>query len=49
MELPLYAQGPVPEGLGMGQTMSHLMPTNYRELSKSTAFTLSLYLAQAHR
>lgn len=33
MELPKYAQGPPPEGLGLSQTMSHFMPTNYRELS----------------
>ncbi|KAH6903168.1 hypothetical protein BKA70DRAFT_1301768 [Coprinopsis sp. MPI-PUGE-AT-0042] len=33
MELPLYAQGPVPGGLGLAQTMSHFMPTNYRELT----------------
>ncbi|KAJ2915729.1 hypothetical protein MD484_g4662, partial [Candolleomyces efflorescens] len=33
MELPLYAQGAPPEGLGLSQTMSHFMPTNYRELT----------------
>ncbi|KAF8153104.1 fungal-specific transcription factor domain-containing protein [Crassisporium funariophilum] len=33
MELPLYAQGPPPQGLGLAQTMSHFMPTNYRELT----------------
>ncbi|KAJ2927653.1 hypothetical protein H1R20_g9438, partial [Candolleomyces eurysporus] len=33
MELPLYAQGAPPEGLGLAQTMSHFMPTNYRELT----------------
>lgn len=34
MDLPLYAQGEPPEGLGLSQTMSHFMPTNYRELSE---------------
>lgn len=33
MELPQYAQGPTPQGLGLAQTMSHFMPHNYRELS----------------
>ncbi|KAF9011964.1 fungal-specific transcription factor domain-containing protein [Cyathus striatus] len=33
MELPLYAQGPPPQGLGLAQTMSHFMPINYRELT----------------
>jgi len=33
MELPKYAQGPVPEGAGLAQTMSHFMPHNYRQLS----------------
>ncbi|KAJ3500770.1 hypothetical protein NLJ89_g9642 [Agrocybe chaxingu] len=33
MELPSYAQGPVPQGLGLAQTMSHFMPVNYRELT----------------
>lgn len=33
MELPKYAQGPPPEGAGLKETMSHFMPTNYRELS----------------
>ncbi|RXW22261.1 hypothetical protein EST38_g3612 [Candolleomyces aberdarensis] len=33
MELPQYAQGAPPEGLGLAQTMSHFMPTNYRELT----------------
>ncbi|RXW22701.1 hypothetical protein EST38_g3131 [Candolleomyces aberdarensis] len=33
MELPLYAQGALPEGLGLAQTMSHFMPTHYRELT----------------
>ncbi|KAF5313331.1 hypothetical protein D9611_008642 [Ephemerocybe angulata] len=33
MELPLYAQGSPPEGVGLAQTMSHFMPTNYRELT----------------
>ncbi|KAK0498860.1 hypothetical protein EDD18DRAFT_1308308 [Armillaria luteobubalina] len=33
MELPKYAQGPPPEGLGLSETMSHFMPTNYRELT----------------
>ncbi len=33
MELPKYAQGPPPEGAGLSETMSHFMPTNYRELS----------------
>ena len=34
MELPQYAQGAPPEGAGLSQTMSHFMPTNYRELSQ---------------
>ncbi|KAK0205424.1 fungal-specific transcription factor domain-containing protein [Desarmillaria ectypa] len=33
MELPKYAQGPPPEGAGLSETMSHFMPTNYRELT----------------
>ncbi|PPQ97295.1 hypothetical protein CVT26_006688 [Gymnopilus dilepis] len=33
MELPAYAQGPPPQGLGLAQTMSHFMPQNYRELT----------------
>ncbi|KAG5643330.1 hypothetical protein DXG03_001180 [Asterophora parasitica] len=33
MELPMYAQGSPPEGAGLSQTMSHFMPTNYRELT----------------
>ncbi|KAF9078402.1 hypothetical protein BDP27DRAFT_1309531 [Rhodocollybia butyracea] len=33
MELPKYAQGPVPEGAGLRQTMSHCMPSNYKELT----------------
>ncbi|KIK61336.1 hypothetical protein GYMLUDRAFT_42922 [Collybiopsis luxurians FD-317 M1] len=33
MELPKYAQGPMPEGPGLNQTMSHCMPSNYRELT----------------
>ncbi|KAK0484663.1 hypothetical protein IW261DRAFT_1331075 [Armillaria novae-zelandiae] len=33
MELPKYAQGLPPEGLGLSETMSHFMPTNYRELT----------------
>ncbi|KIK07112.1 hypothetical protein K443DRAFT_2598 [Laccaria amethystina LaAM-08-1] len=33
MELPSYAQGPPPQGLGLALTMSHFMPTNYRELT----------------
>ncbi|KAG6848992.1 hypothetical protein H0H93_012161 [Arthromyces matolae] len=33
MELPAYAMAPVPEGAGLAQTMSHFMPTNYRELT----------------
>ncbi|KAG5652402.1 hypothetical protein H0H81_005096 [Sphagnurus paluster] len=33
MELPAYAQGEPPQGLGLAQTMSHFMPTNYRELT----------------
>jgi len=35
MELPAYAQGAPPHGVGLAQTMSHFMPTNYRELSES--------------
>jgi hypothetical protein len=34
MELPVYANGPAPQGVGLAQTMSHFMPTNYRELSE---------------
>ncbi|PPQ92184.1 hypothetical protein CVT25_008958 [Psilocybe cyanescens] len=33
MELPAYAQGPPPQGVGLAQTMSHFMPQNYRELT----------------
>ncbi|KAK0469060.1 uncharacterized protein EV420DRAFT_1492278 [Desarmillaria tabescens] len=33
MELPKYAQGSPPEGVGLSETMSHFMPTNYRELT----------------
>ncbi|KAH9474722.1 putative transcriptional regulatory protein C1F7.11c [Psilocybe cubensis] len=33
MDLPAYAQGPPPQGLGLAQTMSHFMPQNYRELT----------------
>ncbi|KAG6829977.1 hypothetical protein H0H92_002782 [Tricholoma furcatifolium] len=33
MELPAYAQGSPPQGAGLAQTMSHFMPTNYRELT----------------
>ncbi|KAG7442877.1 uncharacterized protein BT62DRAFT_904567 [Guyanagaster necrorhizus] len=33
MELPKYAQGSPPEGVGLSETMSHYMPTNYRELT----------------
>ncbi|KDR77286.1 hypothetical protein GALMADRAFT_96046 [Galerina marginata CBS 339.88] len=33
MDLPLYAQGPPPQNLGLAQTMSHFMPQNYRELT----------------
>ncbi|TFK25407.1 hypothetical protein FA15DRAFT_668474 [Coprinopsis marcescibilis] len=33
MELPLYAQGPPPQGVGLAQTMSHFMSINYRELT----------------
>jgi hypothetical protein len=40
MELPKYAQGPIPEGAGLRQTMSHCMPSNYKELSKSDSFVL---------
>lgn len=32
MELPKYARDPTPVGTGLGQTMSHFMPINYREL-----------------
>ena len=34
MELPSYAQGQPPQGKGLAETMSHFMPTNYRELSQ---------------
>ncbi|KAG6860918.1 hypothetical protein C0995_006042 [Termitomyces sp. Mi166 len=37
MKLPAYAQGPPPQGAGLAQTMSHFMPINYRELSKSSS------------
>lgn len=40
MELPAYAQGPIPQGLGLAETMSHFMPVNYRELS----MCLSLFI-----
>ncbi|TEB32701.1 hypothetical protein FA13DRAFT_1662397 [Coprinellus micaceus] len=33
MDLPLYAQGSPPENAGLAQTMSHFMPSNYRELT----------------
>ncbi|KAF9485642.1 hypothetical protein BDN70DRAFT_870940 [Pholiota conissans] len=33
MELPAYAQGQPPKGVGLAQTMSHFMPHNYRELT----------------
>ncbi|KAF7342041.1 Fungal-trans domain-containing protein [Mycena venus] len=33
MELPKYATGSTPEGLGLSQTMSHFMPINYRHLT----------------
>ncbi|KAJ3746408.1 hypothetical protein DFH05DRAFT_1394703 [Lentinula detonsa] len=33
MELPKYAQGPIPEGAGLKEAMSYCMPTNYRELT----------------
>ncbi|KAL0578343.1 hypothetical protein V5O48_003657 [Marasmius crinis-equi] len=33
MDVPKYAQGTPPEGVGLGKTMSHFMPTNYRELT----------------
>uniref|UniRef100_A0A0W0F0V7 Zn(2)-C6 fungal-type domain-containing protein n=1 Tax=Moniliophthora roreri TaxID=221103 RepID=A0A0W0F0V7_MONRR len=33
MDFPKYAQEPPPEGAGLGKTMSHFMPTNYRELT----------------
>ena len=33
MELLLYAQGQLPQGKGLAETMSHFMPMNYRELS----------------
>lgn len=36
MELPKYAQGETPQGVGLAETMSHFMPHNYRELSKLT-------------
>lgn len=40
MELPSYAQGSPPQGAGLAQTMSHFMPHNYRELSKSARLAL---------
>jgi hypothetical protein len=30
MELPKYAQGETPQGVGLAQTMSHFMPHNYQ-------------------
>ncbi|KAJ7057156.1 fungal-specific transcription factor domain-containing protein [Mycena amicta] len=33
MEFPKYATGTPPEGVGLSQTMSHFMPTNYRHLT----------------
>ncbi|KAF9269469.1 hypothetical protein L218DRAFT_1072308 [Marasmius fiardii PR-910] len=33
MDFPQYAQGLPPEGVGLSKTMSHFMPTNYRELT----------------
>ncbi|KAJ7031566.1 hypothetical protein C8F04DRAFT_959994 [Mycena alexandri] len=33
MELPKYAIGSPPEGVGLSRTMSHFMPTNYRHLT----------------
>ena len=44
MELPSYAQGPPPQGLGLALTMSHFMPTNYRELSGSLSLFLLSYV-----
>lgn len=43
MELPSYAQGPPPQGLGLASTMSHFMPTNYRELSESLLIPFELH------
>jgi hypothetical protein len=40
MELPGYAYGSPPQGVGLSQTMSHFMPTNYRELSEFFYFVL---------
>lgn len=44
MELPVYAYGPAPQGVGLAQTMSHFMPTNYRELSEPFHLLLCLFL-----
>ncbi|KAF8178081.1 fungal-specific transcription factor domain-containing protein [Mycena galopus ATCC 62051] len=33
MELPKYATGSPPEGVGLSKTMSHFMPINYRHLT----------------
>ena len=44
MELPQYAQGPTPQGLGLAQTMSHFMPHNYRELSMFSTPRIGLAL-----
>ncbi|KAJ7701867.1 fungal-specific transcription factor domain-containing protein [Mycena rosella] len=33
MELPKYATGPPPEGVGLNKTMTHFMPINYRHLT----------------
>ncbi|KAG6857508.1 hypothetical protein H0H87_002133 [Tephrocybe sp. NHM501043] len=45
MELPAYAQGAPPQGAGLAQTMSHFMPTNYRELSESRFHYLSNFVS----
>ncbi|KAJ7481737.1 hypothetical protein FB451DRAFT_1030751, partial [Mycena latifolia] len=33
MEFPKYVTGPAPEGAGLGTTMTHFMPINYRHLT----------------
>jgi hypothetical protein len=44
MELPSYAQGLPPQGLGLALTMSHFMLTNYHELSESLSLFHSSHI-----
>lgn len=43
MKLPAYAQVPPPAGAGLSQTMSHFMPTNYRDLSAPFASRVHVF------